>query len=89
MNALTYFEAYEMAQHNKATALAGRRGERLGIAVDTDRYARQWQRAERQVRKFGHKIRAALGDLDQYRTCVVCGLGISEGYGSIHTNCRD
>lgn len=88
MNALTYFEAYEGAQYNKEKALEGRRGDHYRIAVDTDRYARKWQRAERQVRKFGHKIRVALGDPDQYRTCVVCGLGISEGYGNTHTNCK-
>jgi hypothetical protein len=71
MSPLTLFKAYERAMERKATAKHHRRRER-GIAVESDHWAKVWQRADRQARKLGQRIREVL-DGEFHPTCYLCG----------------
>ncbi|GAH70879.1 unnamed protein product [marine sediment metagenome] len=66
MNLTTLFSAYckSAEKMNRATMY---RGTRFGIAVDSDFYAKEWQRYQRLVDLLEVKLNKALKEIDQQK----------------------
>ncbi len=74
MNAqlLQLFEAFKQAESDKRSALANR-GNNFGIAVASDYFAIQYQRADAKARVAENQLRRLLGQEPPEPTCDGCG----------------
>ena len=85
MDTLTLFHAYELARDRKSNYRSAR-GDRSGIAVATDRFARGWQRFDRLEVKLFIRITHRLGgehfiDKNGGSECPICGFPWELSYG--------
>lgn len=72
LNTITWFELYRMAVNRRGWALEAR-GKRFGIGIAKDLYAIEYQRRDRQVRKFEGKLRVLFGQTYYKNRCGRCG----------------
>lgn len=64
MKGRTYFRAYQLCEVYKSNIEIRRSKHNIGIAVDKDLDALEWQRLNRQQNKFKHKLLQILNSHD-------------------------
>lgn len=85
MNGLTLFKAFEFVSHQKASHVAARPMNNIGIACDDDYHAQRWQRLNRIENKLYNRLAKALGDTrDMSDACWYCG-----GVGWHESKCKE